>query len=64
MLGAAMLGAHQAIYGHQDDEPVIVAEAPGGPPDDDLPEVVLDPEHPERSRAIFRTSDPGARSGP
>jgi len=56
MLGAAMLGAYEAIYGHKDDESVAIAEVPGGPPDDDQPQVHLDPEHPERSQVIYRSS--------
>lgn len=47
VLGAAMLGLRDAIYGRPDDEVVIVADAPGEPPDDDKPVVELDPEHHE-----------------
>ncbi len=54
MLGAAMLGLHDVIYGRHDDEIVIVVDAGGDPPGDDLPEVHLDPEHPERSEVIVR----------
>jgi hypothetical protein len=46
VLGAAMLGMYEVIYGHK-DEIVIVADAGGDPPGDDLPEVHLDPERPE-----------------
>lgn len=59
MLGAAMLGLHEVIYGRKDDEIVIVVDAGGDPPGDDVPEVHLDPEHPERSRVVVRS--PGAR---
>lgn len=54
LLGNAMLGVANAIYGHpQDDE--VVAVAPAGEPDDDQPfQVVLDPDRPERSRVVFR----------
>lgn len=55
MLGAAMLGLHEVIYGRKDDEIVIVADAGGDPPGDDVPEVHLDPEHPERSRVVVRS---------
>jgi len=51
-LGAAMLGLHDAIYGRPDDEVAVVVDAPGGPPDEDTPEVHLDPEHPERSEVV------------
>jgi hypothetical protein len=54
MLGAAMLGLHELIYGRHDDEIVIVADAGGDPPRDDLPEVHLDPDHPEHSEVIVR----------
>jgi len=70
LLGAAMLGLHEAIYGRHDDEIVIVADAGGDPPGDDFPEVHLDPEHPERSEVIVRRhphqggSDPPVPSGP
>lgn len=49
MLGAAMLGLRDAIYGRPDDEVVVVVDGSGDPPDDDHPEVHLDPEHPELS---------------
>ncbi len=58
MLGAAMLGLHEVIYGPHGDEIVIVVDAGGEPPGDDLPEVHLDPEHPERSEVIVRLGPP------
>lgn len=54
VLGAAMLGLRDAIYGRPDDEVVIVADAPGDPPGDDDPVVRLDPDHPERSEVVVR----------
>jgi len=51
-LGAAMLGLRDAIYGRLDDEVAVVVDASGGPPDDDKPEVRLDPEHPEHSEVV------------
>ncbi|HXW31854.1 MAG TPA: hypothetical protein VEJ21_02090 [Acidimicrobiales bacterium] len=54
VLGAAMLGLRDAIYGRPDEDVVIVADAPGDPPDDDAPIVRLDPEHPERSEVVVR----------
>ena len=65
-----MIGLHEVIYGRHDDEIVIVADAGGDPPGDDLPEVHLDPEHPERSEVIVRRhlhqaeTDPPVPSGP
>lgn len=63
MLGAAMLGLRDAIYGHPDDEPVVVVDSSGDPPDDDRPEVHLDPDHPERSEVIVHTKDPRRAPG-
>lgn len=54
VLGAAMLGLRDAIYGRPDDEVVVVGETSGDPPDDDLPVVHLDPDHPERSEVVVR----------
>jgi hypothetical protein len=53
-LGAAILGAHEAIYGRIDHEVAIVQEAAGDPPDEDLHDLRLDPDHPERSEVIVR----------
>lgn len=64
ILGAAMLGLRDAIYGRPDDEIVIVQEASGDPPDDDLPVVHLDPEHPERSEVVVRRRGTGGRRSP
>jgi hypothetical protein len=70
MLGAAMLGLHEVIYGPHGNEIAIVVDAGGDPPGDDLPEVHLDPEHPERSEVIVRrdtprpTPEPPDPSGP
>jgi hypothetical protein len=64
MLGAAMLGLHEAIYGPRGNEIAIVVDAGGDPPGDDLPEVHLDPEHPERSEVIVRRDGPKPRRDP
>lgn len=54
VLGSAMLGMAQAIYGVEDDEVVQVVKA-NTELDDDEPFVVhLDPDHPERSTVTFR----------
>jgi hypothetical protein len=58
MLGAAMLGLHEVIYGPHDNEIVIVVDSGGDPPGDDVPEVHLDPDHPERSEVIVRRHPP------
>ncbi|HXQ62450.1 MAG TPA: hypothetical protein VN796_08945 [Acidimicrobiales bacterium] len=53
-LGAAMLGLRDAIYGRPDDEVAIIQVAGGDPPDDDLHDLRLDPDHPERSQIVIR----------
>jgi hypothetical protein len=58
VLGAAMLGLRDAIYGRPDDEVIVVSDAPGDPPGPDEPVLRLDPEHPERSEVVVR---PGRR---
>jgi len=65
-LGAAMLGLHEVIYGPSRDEIVIVVDAGGEPPGDDLPEVHLDPEFPGRSAVVVRApkQDPDPKSSP
>jgi hypothetical protein len=63
VLGAAMLGLRDAIYGPPDDEPAVVVEAPGGPGDDERPVVELDPEHPERSRVFVNPKGSRRRRG-
>jgi hypothetical protein len=63
MLGAAMLGLRDAIYGRPDEDVVIVADASGDPPGDDSPQVFLDPEHPERSEVKVRKPAGGPRPG-
>jgi hypothetical protein len=54
VLGQAMLGMAQAIYGRKDDHVVIVAEGKGEPDDEEDFTVHLDPDHPERSYVQFR----------
>jgi hypothetical protein len=54
LLGQAMLGMAQAIYGRKDAEVVIVAEGDSEPDADEPFTVHLDPDHPERSFVVFR----------
>ena len=54
VLGQAMLGLSQAMYGRHDDDVVIVVEGSGEPGDDEPFAVRLDPEHPERSAVVFK----------
>jgi len=51
VIAAGLLGVRDALEGRPErEEPAIVAEAPE--PKLDNIDIVLDPEHPERSRAI------------
>ena len=51
VVAAGLLGVRDALEGRPEkDEPVIVADAPE--PKLDNIDIVLDPEHPERSRAV------------
>jgi hypothetical protein len=63
MLGAAMLGLHEVIYGPHDEQIVVIVDAGGEPPGDDLPEVHLDRDHPERSEVIVRRDTPSPEPG-
>lgn len=54
VIGQAMLGMAQAIYGHQDEDVVIVVEGNGEATDDEPFAVRLDPDHPERSSVVFK----------
>ncbi|HVW32009.1 MAG TPA: hypothetical protein VHL53_05680 [Acidimicrobiia bacterium] len=53
ILAAAMLGLDQAIFGPKEQRPGVVIDAPGDPPNDLPFEILLDPDHPERSIVVF-----------
>ena len=53
MLGAAMTGLDVAMFGPKEERPGVVVDAPGEPPGDRPFEVLLDPDHPERSLVVF-----------
>jgi hypothetical protein len=57
VLGSAMMGMAQAIWGQQEDEIVHVVERGSEPLGDEPFELHLDPESPERSTVVF-PSDP------
>jgi hypothetical protein len=64
IIGGAMKGLAEALYGPQKKDVEIVSEAPGDPLDEDPLELHLDQDHPEDSRAIIRPwrrkkADPG-----
>jgi hypothetical protein len=52
MLGAAMTGLDAAMFGPKEERPGVVVDAPGAPPDLGM-ELLLDPDHPERSLVVF-----------
>lgn len=57
VIAAGLLGVRDALEGRPEkDEPAIVADAPE--PKLDHIDLVLDPEHPERSRAIVYLPPP------
>ena len=58
MLGAAMTGMDEAMFGHKEERPGVVVEAPGEPPNDLPFDIILDAEHPERSVVVFHAADP------
>jgi hypothetical protein len=57
MLGAAMIGLENAIFGEKEERPGVVVDAPGEPPDDLPFEILLDTEHPERSVVVFHADE-------
>lgn len=58
VLGAAMLGLRDALYGRPDDEAAIIEIAGGEPVGDDLHDLHLDPDEPTRSHVVVRHPDP------
>jgi hypothetical protein len=52
-LAASMFAMHDVIYGPR-EEPAIVIEASGEPPNDEPLDVHLDPDHPEESVVIVK----------
>jgi hypothetical protein len=57
MLGAAMTGLDAAMFGPKEERPGVVVDAPGAPPDDLGFDLLLDPEHPERSLVVFHAPE-------
>jgi len=54
VLGQAMLGMANVLFGRMDDEVVIVAPGDSEPDPDEPFTVHLDRDHPERSSVVFR----------
>jgi hypothetical protein len=55
VIGQAMLGMAQAIYGHRDDEVVMVIGVNGETVDEEPFAIRLDFDNPERSRVEFKS---------
>jgi hypothetical protein len=60
MLGQAMLGLAQVIYGQKQEEVVIIAEGTSEPEEDEPFAVSLNHEHPEKSVVVFKPHHPRA----
>jgi hypothetical protein len=58
VLGQAMLGMANAVFGRNDEEVVIVGEAGSDPETDEPFTVHLDPDYPERSSVVVRPPSP------
>jgi hypothetical protein len=58
MLGQAMLGLAQVIYGQKQEEVVIIAEGTSEPEEDEPFAVSLNHEHPEQSVVVFKPHSP------
>ena len=54
VLGAAMVGMANAMYGERQTDIVMVIEADGDPPDPERLEVHLDPDDPDLSTVTVR----------
>jgi len=54
VLGQAMLGMANMLFGRKDDEVVIVSEGDSEPGGDEPFTVHLDRDHPERSSVVFK----------
>ena len=51
-VGTGIARGLQNVFAPPQDQPVMVAPVPGGPPDPDRLQVVLDPDDPSKSVAI------------
>ena len=59
MLGAAMTGLDAAMFGPKEERPGVVIDASGDRPPDLPFEILLDPDHPERSMVVFHADPTG-----
>jgi hypothetical protein len=60
-VGTGIARGLQNVFGTQQDQIVMVAPVPGGPPDPDRLQVILDPDDPTKSIAVLppRPADDG-----
>jgi hypothetical protein len=59
-VGTGIARGLQNVFGTQQDQVVMVAPIPGGPPDPDRLQVILDPDDPTKSIAVLPAADPPA----
>jgi hypothetical protein len=57
MLGAAMTGLDEAMFGAKEERPGVVIDTPREPPNDLPFDILLDADHPERSVVVFHATD-------
>ncbi len=62
VLGQAMLGMANALYGREENKIVVVADGSSQPDEGKPFSVHLDPEHPEQSVVVFRSRGPSRAS--
>jgi hypothetical protein len=63
LLGAAMRGMHDAIYGHHERDILVVVDASGDPPQPDGLDLHIDPEHPEETVVVVHRQPPEKPGG-
>ncbi|HWD55024.1 MAG TPA: hypothetical protein VG346_07865 [Acidimicrobiales bacterium] len=56
-VGTGIARGLQNVFGTPQDQVVMVAPVPGGPPDPDRLQVILDPDDPTKSVAVLPTRD-------
>ncbi|HWF14717.1 MAG TPA: hypothetical protein VG244_00910 [Acidimicrobiales bacterium] len=57
-VGTGIARGLQNVFGTPQDQVVMVAPIPGGPPDPDRLQVILDPDDPTKSIAVLPPTDP------
>ncbi|HEY1827126.1 MAG TPA: hypothetical protein VGF87_03860 [Acidimicrobiales bacterium] len=57
-VGTGIVRGLQNVFGTPQDQVVMVAPIPGGPPDPDRLQVILDPDDPTKSIVVFPVAGP------